>query len=108
MRQSSKEKCLEAVKACPGISAFQMSMPQRRCLRPLEKEGQIEYRDGGWHVKTRVITFANHGGKEQAATYVSDDGAERVNVRLAGTQNIVSISRCQIILDSAGTKGGAQ
>lgn len=46
-----------------------------------------------------LITYANHGGREQAAFYVCDDGKHRITVMRVGTREMVSISRCQIILN---------
>jgi hypothetical protein len=50
-----KAKCLDAVKAQPGVNALALPQIQRRFLRILEKERQIEYRcdaggeNPGWY-----------------------------------------------------------
>jgi hypothetical protein len=53
----------------------------------------------GQQGKQSVITFANHGGREQAGLFHSKDGKHRINVRKAGSSEVISIARCTIILN---------
>ena len=46
-----------------------------------------------------IITYANHGGSEAAALFVKRDGWHRIWVRRIGVNQLVSISRCSIILN---------
>jgi hypothetical protein len=49
--------------------------------------------------KDSLITYANNGGPEIAAYFVANDGEHRIKVRKIGVNQIVSVSRCQIILN---------
>jgi hypothetical protein len=54
------------------------------------------------HSMGSLITYANHGGPEIAATFVKKDGQHRIFVKKLGVNQTVSISRCQIILNPDG------
>lgn len=51
--------------------------------------------------KRSIVTYANHGGGETAAYFIRNDGQHRVMVqKIMG--GVVSISRCQLILNPDG------